>query len=104
MIEFEGDDKGYLQWMADNQDGFVLNVRRRRRDSEYVVLHRAACRSIVDENRAAGAYTERGYRKICATDRASYARLLNSKVVLTVLSPSDAVSAGPESVTSIAWR
>ena len=67
MIEFIDDDEGYLVWIASNPDGLVLNVRRNS-DSNYVVLHRAICRSISTDKREPGAYTARSFRKICATD------------------------------------
>ena len=28
MIRFSDDDPGYLSWIAEHPDGFVLNVRR----------------------------------------------------------------------------
>lgn len=65
MIEFLDDDEGYLSWIAKNPDGLVLNVRRMA-DPDYVVLHRASCRSISTDKHESGAYTARGYRKICA--------------------------------------
>ena len=67
MIEFLDDDVGYLSWIATNPDGFVLNVRRVA-DPAYVVLHRARCGSISTDKRVPGAYTERDYRKVCATN------------------------------------
>jgi len=63
--EFRGDDAGYLDWLATHPDGYVLNVRRNA-SPDYVVLHRASCGSISNRALAPGAYTERGYRKICA--------------------------------------
>ena len=65
MIEFHNDDEGYLSWIAINPDGLVLNVRRMA-DPDYVVLHRARCGSISTDKREPGAYTTRGYRKVCA--------------------------------------
>ncbi len=65
MIEFLDDDEGYLSWIAANPDGLVLNVRRMT-DPNYVVLHRASCGSISTDKREPGAYTTRGYRKVCA--------------------------------------
>ncbi len=67
MIEFLDDDEGYLSWIATNPDGLVLNVRRMA-DPNYVVLHRANCGSISTDKREPGAYTTRGYRKICAVN------------------------------------
>jgi hypothetical protein len=40
MIEFRGDDPGYLSWTVGHPTGFILNVRREP-DPSYVVLHRA---------------------------------------------------------------
>ena len=64
--EFQDDDVGYLNWIARNPRGYVLNVRHHP-DPEYVVLHSASCRSISMPRQIAGAYTARGYRKIAAT-------------------------------------
>jgi hypothetical protein len=61
---FEHDDAGYLAWASSNPAGFVLNVRATN-DPSYVVLHRANCRSI-QAARPPGAYTARGYRKVCS--------------------------------------
>lgn len=36
MIAFAYDDPGYLDWLADNLEGYVLNVRARQ-DPSYVV-------------------------------------------------------------------
>ena len=63
MVCFDGDDAGYLDWLARNPYGYVVNVRRRL-DPEYVVLHRATCGSI-SATLVAGAYTERDYVKLC---------------------------------------
>ena len=65
MIRFSEDDVSYLAWTEAHPNGFVLNVSRTP-DPDYVVLHRASCKSISTDKRAPGAYTGRGYRKICA--------------------------------------
>lgn len=64
--QFSDDDAGYLRWVSDHPDGFVLNVERGLRPG-YTVLHRATCRTIAT-SRDDGAYTERGYRKVVAND------------------------------------
>ena len=69
MIEYINDDEGYLSWIATNPNGFVLNVCRAA-NPDYVVLHRASCGSISTDKREFGAYTTRGYRKVCATSAA----------------------------------
>lgn len=56
-------DAAYLEWLARNPDGYVVNVRRTF-SPNYVVLHRATC-THVSMLRESGAYTERGYRKFC---------------------------------------
>jgi hypothetical protein len=62
MQEFTEDDAGYLGWLREHPDGFVVNVERNARPA-YVILHRASCRTI-SADRDDGAYTERGYRKV----------------------------------------
>ena len=68
---FEDDDMGYLQWISEHPDGYVVNSRRRV-GPDYLVLHRASCFSInrypnMDEE--PGGFTERQYRKFCSTSR-----------------------------------
>jgi hypothetical protein len=62
VIRFCNDDLKYLDWIASHPDGFVLNVRRVA-DPDYVILHRARCRSISNDGQAPGAFTERNYQK-----------------------------------------
>ena len=71
VIYFDDDD-AYFAWLADNPDGYVVNVRRTLTDG-YVQLHRATCGSI-SARREPGAYTERGYRKLCARTRRDISR------------------------------
>lgn len=66
MQHFANDDAGYLNWIAENPEGFVLNVERSPRP-EYLVLHRATCAWIA-KPRDDGAYTDRGYQKVVASD------------------------------------
>ena len=66
MQHFSDDDAGYLNWIAENPDGFVLNIERSERP-EYLVLHRANCWSIA-RPRDDGAYTDRNYQKVVASD------------------------------------
>jgi hypothetical protein len=65
MVEFRNDDLNYLAWTTAHPNGFVLNVRRSP-DPNYVVLHRASCKSISNEKQKPDAFTGRNYRKICA--------------------------------------
>ncbi len=66
MQHFANDDTSYLNWIAENPDGFVLNVERSPRPA-YLVLHRATC-STIAKPRDDGAYTDRGYQKVVASD------------------------------------
>lgn len=66
MQQFANDDASYLSWIAENPDGFVLNVERSPRPG-YLVLHRATC-STIAKPRGDGAYTVRGYQKVVARD------------------------------------
>ena len=66
-MEFNNDDKAYLQWLDNNPKGFVINMQRSKSTS-YMILHRATCNTIANRLRyPEGAYTEREYIKICAT-------------------------------------
>lgn len=65
IVEFDGDDDGYLDWLAVYPDGYVVNARRKR-SPDYVVLHRATCGSISNRMVEPGAHTARGYVKFCA--------------------------------------
>jgi hypothetical protein len=78
MVHFLNDDPGFLAWTAANPNGFVLNVRRRP-DPNYVVLHRATCKSISNERHAPDAFTGRGYRKICASSVAELQKAAQSE-------------------------
>ena len=66
---FENDEAGYLEWISEHPDGYVVNVRRWL-DPDYLVLHRATCFSIsrhrnMDED--PGGFTERSFEKIIST-------------------------------------
>lgn len=66
MKLFANDDAAYLRWIAENPEGFVLNVERLPRPA-YLILHRATCTTIV-KPRDDGAYTDRSYQKVVARD------------------------------------
>jgi len=58
----------YVQWLRQNPDGFVLNLKT----TTYAVLHKSDCMHIVD-------YPDLGYsltakRKVCAPSSASLQR------------------------------
>ena len=66
MEKFTDDDEGYVRWISDHPDGFVVNIERGERPG-YAVLHRASCLSI-SRARDDGAYTGRGYKKVVSED------------------------------------
>ncbi len=45
MEQFKDDDRGFLRWIAEHPDGFVVNTYRNP-SPQYLRLHRASCRSI----------------------------------------------------------
>ena len=66
---FEDDDTGYLRWISEHPDGYVVNTRRRF-DPDYLVFHRASCFSInryPNMHEDPGGFTERAYWKLCST-------------------------------------
>ena len=72
MLEFDDDDNVYRQWLAQNPDGFVINTTRNK-SANYMILHRASCRTISKYTDMAqpGGFTERDYIKVCAPDLVS---------------------------------
>lgn len=61
--KFVDDDAGYLRWIADHADGFVLNTYRQPR-ANYLRLHRSSCSS-VSGTPANGTRWTADYIKIC---------------------------------------
>lgn len=64
MMTFDKDEDGYLQWVAANPHGFVINAPKVGR-APYV-LHKASCPDITTRFRN---YTTTDYKKICSVDR-----------------------------------
>lgn len=62
---FQDDDGGYEGWLAGHQDGFVLNTARNPAPN-YVMLHRATCRTIAGTP-ARGVRWTGEYIKFCGT-------------------------------------
>ena len=67
VVVFDNGDASYAQWLHDHPRGFVLNTRRRS-DPEYMVLHKAACRTVSKATRQMdqNPFTGKGYIKVCA--------------------------------------
>jgi hypothetical protein len=63
---FRDDEEGYLAWLAGHPAGFVLNVNRRPRPN-YLILHRATCRTISGRPTRGGPWTGQ-YIKVCSHD------------------------------------
>lgn len=70
-IEFSEDDKPYQDWLKHHPEGYVINTERSK-PANYMVLHRAKCRTISQYNKVThpGGFTERQYIKICSMERA----------------------------------
>jgi hypothetical protein len=67
---FQDDDRGYLDWVAANPDGYVLDLRRDFDPSD-AELHRASCRDISGENPRREPWTG-PYIKLCSPDVAPF--------------------------------
>lgn len=67
LTVFDNHERKYQAWLRSHLGGYVLNTRRKP-DPEYMVLHRAHCRTISQYHAMArpGGYTERDYIKVCA--------------------------------------
>jgi organic hydroperoxide reductase OsmC/OhrA len=64
LHRFVDDDEGYLNWVASNADGYVLNTARASR-RDYLVLHRADCAKMSGEPPNGGNWTS-AMVKICS--------------------------------------
>lgn len=65
---FDNNDSDYSAWLSANPDGYVVNMRHGY-SPQYMVLHRSRCQTIspVTSSSETGAFTERGYLKVCST-------------------------------------
>jgi hypothetical protein len=64
MQQFARDDDGYLDWLAKNPDGFVVNTYLRPSPT-YFMLHRASCSTISRLQLSAATFTGAQYSKLC---------------------------------------
>ena len=68
MIQFVDDEDGYLRWLDDHPEGFVVNSDRVP-TAKYLVLHHSGCYSISRISRHPfGNYTTTSYIKTCSDD------------------------------------
>ena len=70
MQRFDDAENAYLDWVARNPHGYVVNVQRTLNPND-VHLHSASCRSI---SGAHSNYTTHEYIKVCSLDRAELER------------------------------
>jgi 5-methylcytosine-specific restriction endonuclease McrA len=65
--KFRNDEQGYLAWIYQHPDGFVLNATKSISPS-YFVLHRSICPSInkATTSQKSDAFTGQRYIKVCA--------------------------------------
>lgn len=66
--EFRDDDAGFLAWLAEHPDGYVINIARGYSATE-ARMHHAGCWTISGQNPRGGAWTG-PYVKVCAEDLA----------------------------------
>jgi hypothetical protein len=64
---FQDDDAGYLAWLEAHPAGFALNMARSPRPN-YLILHRATCRTISGRPTRDGPWTG-PYIKVCSDDQ-----------------------------------
>jgi hypothetical protein len=62
--EFCDDDAGYLAWLANHPDGYLINLARNRNTSD-ARTHRVDCGTIRGQIPRGDAWT-RSYIKVCA--------------------------------------
>jgi hypothetical protein len=64
VVEYRDDDDGYLDWVAGNTNGYVINIGRTL-DFNTARLHGASCRTITGEPARGSAWTDE-YIKLCS--------------------------------------
>lgn len=63
--EFRDDDDGYLAWIANHPDGYVINIVRGHTPAG-ARMHRASCWTVSRPGLRGASWTEGHYVKICA--------------------------------------
>jgi hypothetical protein len=77
-VEFRDDDTGYLAWLAEHRDGYLINIARTYWPGDARV-HRADCRTLGTARCGSGACTG-PYVKICARHLPALERWANLHV------------------------
>ncbi|MES1993539.1 MAG: hypothetical protein V4457_08115 [Pseudomonadota bacterium] len=80
VMVFEPDDKKYLAWINEHQEGFVLTSSKSLYPP-HTVIHSASCHKIkvLTGNAKPGGFTERGYIKVYATNVGALERWVREK-------------------------
>lgn len=68
VMRFLDDDLAYLNWLASNPTGWVVNSNRTA-SSGYLVLHRSTCYTITGTPARGSTWTEGDFAKTCSTDQ-----------------------------------
>ncbi|MGB3674734.1 MAG: hypothetical protein WA988_09865 [Candidatus Nanopelagicales bacterium] len=77
VCEFR-DDAGYVEWLRDYPDGFVVNILRSHHPAD-ARIHEAGCRHISGQNPHGGPWTG-SYVKVCADRRPDLDEWVNGHV------------------------
>ena len=67
MEKFVNDEKGYLDWVRSNQNGYVVNSDHDHRSPDYPMIHLATHKSMSSPKRTN--YTTGRFFKVCSNDR-----------------------------------
>ena len=73
------DDESYIEWVRNNPLGYVVNSFRKP-TTDYLILHRANCRTILEATRGPGNWTTTGFVKICSVDRSVLVKWASTEV------------------------
>jgi hypothetical protein len=65
VVRFVDDEDGYVRWLREHPNGYVLNCDREPSD-RYLVLHETDCRTISGEPSRGTTWTT-AYAKVCAS-------------------------------------
>ncbi len=66
MKIFQNDEKGYLKWVENNQEGYIANIDYNGNISAYPMVHRSTHKSLSSSK--IKNYTTGKYFKVCSND------------------------------------
>lgn len=80
-LVIEDNDKEYQKWLGGNSEGYILSLKQNRTIG-YISLHRSTCYHIsrYDKRHLEGAFTERGYIKICSNKIRNLKKWINNNL------------------------